>query len=116
MAPAQFYEQPDINPQWSFYWQAFHDLSSERQIGMAIGPIPRSAIKNYADEFSIVGDRFDSFERIIRSVDAEYLKLAQPKKPDEKGTSAGVEDLAGVKDVMARLGARASAAKGRRKH
>lgn len=87
---------------------------------MSIGPIPRSAIKAYAEEFDIAGDAFDQFERIIRKVDNEYLAMISASMKSttqgkgKGGTMAPADDVAGVRDVMARLGARASAAK--RKH
>lgn len=87
---------------------------------MSIGPIPRSAIKAYAEEFDVVGDAFDQFERIIRKVDNEYLAMVSASMKSatqgkgKAGTAAPADDVAAVKDVMARLGARASAAK--RKH
>lgn len=83
---------------------------------MALGPIPQSAVKAYAEEFGIAGDELDRFWQIIRKVDAEYLQLVNPalKTKPEKGTSAQADDLDAVKNVMTRLSARASAAK--RKH
>lgn len=84
---------------------------------MGIGPIPRSAIRAYADEFAITGDAFEQFERIIRAVDAEWLSrvnsLKDKGKP-EKGTSAPVDDVEGTKAVMMRLAQRHNANK--RKH
>jgi len=73
---------------------------------MGVGPIPRSAIKAYAEEFDIVGDAFDKFYRIIRAVDLEYLKHINSSK---SGTDAHVpvDDVDGVASVMHRLAARA---------
>ena len=105
--PAAFYEQPDILPWNRFYWESFFELSTERQIGMGAGPIPRSAIVAYAKESGIDGDRYDVFHRIIRALDAEYLKLANPSGKD--GTafhSVSADDAEGVKGVFDRLGQR----------
>lgn len=107
-APAAFYEREEINPAWLFHWEAFNDLSSERQIGMGVGPIPRSAIKAYAEEFDIVGDAFDKFYRIIREVDLEYLKqINSTSGKSSKDETVPVDDVDGVKNVMGRLAARA---------
>lgn len=91
---------------------AFWELASERQIGMAVGAIPRSAISRYAEEFDIVGDDLDMFHRILRGLDAEYLLLVN-KRPEDKplSTSASADDIEGVKAVFGRLEARG----GRRK-
>lgn len=106
-APAAFYEREDINPAWLFHWEAFNDLSSERQIGMGVGPIPRSAVKAYAEEFDIVGDAFDKFYRIIRAVDLEYLKQVNASSKSKGDEYVPVDDVDGVKNVMGRLAARA---------
>lgn len=81
---------------------------------MGVGPIPRSAIKAYADEFDIVGDAFDKFCRIIRAVDGEYIKqFNSSSKPGNDMTSLTVsaDDAEGVKAVMDRLTSRAANAK-----
>lgn len=107
--PEAFYDQPDIGLQWLFHWQAFHDLSTERQIGMGVGPIPRSAIRSYAEEYGIIeDDEYDKFEQIIRSVDVNYLKLVNSfGKKDAKAT-VPIHDVDGVKEVMSRLKARSA--------
>lgn len=81
---------------------------------MGVGPIPRSAIKAYADEFDIDGDDFDKFCRIIRAVDIEYVKLvnASSKAGDEMtALTVSADDAEGVKAVMDRLSTRAANAK-----
>lgn len=48
-----------------WYWEAFWELSTDRQAGMSDGPIPWSSIKNYCvdSEFAI----------IIRAMDSVYM-------------------------------------------
>ncbi len=108
--PDAFYQQPEVFQPYMFYWTAFHELGSERQIGMGVGPIPRSAIKAYAEEFEIFGDDFDKFLSIIRTLDSEYLSLVNNIKKD-KGDTVPADDVDGVRAVMGRLQARAAAAK-----
>lgn len=48
---------------------AFMELSTERQIGMDVGPIPRSEIQAYADRHGLG----DLFVRQIRSIDTAYM-------------------------------------------
>lgn len=50
---------------------AFHELSTCRQIGMALGPIPWTAIDRYAERHGI-GD-FEQFATLVRACDAAYL-------------------------------------------
>ena len=72
---------------------------------MSVGPIPRSAIRAYAAEYGIEGDRFDYFNRIIRSTDNEYLSLITPKDRDNKpiADSVSVDDTEGMKRLFKRL-------------
>jgi hypothetical protein len=105
--PAQYYERPELWPHNQFYWDAFWDLGSERQIGMGVGAIPRSAIKLYADEFDITGDEYDVFYRMLRMLDNHYLSLSNSNKQPEKGSSAPADDVDGVSGVIERIQARA---------
>lgn len=109
--PAQFLEQPEILPHNQFYWEAFGDLSTERQIGMGLGPIPRSAIQSYAKEFGITGDEYEIFQRIIRKMDNKYLEMSSSRKPrDDKGLVAPADDPERTRAVMDVIRARAKAA------
>ena len=78
---------------------------------MGLGPIPRSAIMAYAEEFDMDGDEFVSFERMIRAMDNEYLSLASTKKPQtDKGMTASADDPASAHAVMEVIKSRAAAA------
>lgn len=80
---------------------------------MGFGPIPRSAIAAYADEFDIAGDRLDVFYRVIRAMDAEYLSLinSSSKKGEETFHAVSADDAEGVRGVFDRLGQRATSGK-----
>lgn len=54
--------------------KSFHDLSTERSIGMGLGPIPWSKIVEYADWYGLEPDVIEAFVDIIRTVDVAYLK------------------------------------------
>jgi hypothetical protein len=79
---------------------------------MGVGPIPRSAIKSYAEDSGIHGDRLDVFHRMMRAMDAEYLTLTNAQGKDGTSFNAvSADDAEGVKGVFDRLGQRASSAK-----
>ncbi|WP_446650564.1 phage tail assembly chaperone [Alcaligenes faecalis] len=62
---------PDLHDvEWS-YWQAFWELSTDRQVGMASGPVPWTAIHAYAQSERITD--VSSFAGIIRAMDDAYL-------------------------------------------
>ena len=50
------------------------ELSTDRSLGMAEGPIPWSAIDMYASRHDIVDDDYERFSYLIRSMDMEYIK------------------------------------------
>lgn len=57
-----------------FHWSAFSDLSSDRQVGFGIGPIPWTAIDRYAERRQIDDtDEYDRFLRLIRAMDRAFL-------------------------------------------
>ena len=110
-APKEFFQQPEILPQHQLYMEAFNELSTERQIGMGVGPIPRSAIRAYAQELGIVGDEFEHFHRIIRLVDNDYLQAANSSKKPDEANLVDASDPDSVRQVFKRLQKRASSAK-----
>ena len=78
---------------------------------MGMGPIPRSAIKAYGEEFGIIGDEFESFAHMIRVMDNEYLTLAHSKPSNDKGMTASADDPDRTRAVMEVIRSRAAAAK-----
>ncbi|WP_312795546.1 hypothetical protein [Tianweitania sp.] len=60
---------------------AFFELSTDRQLSFSEGPIPFTAIDAYARRMGIDGlDEFMQLRRLIRTLDASYLK--RPKAAD----------------------------------
>ena len=86
--PAKFYqlldEQPEIAEHLYVYWDAFSDLGTERQIGMGIGPIPRSKVREYAsDLLGLDGDEHDRFCEILSRMDRDYVsRVNSPRSED----------------------------------
>lgn len=75
-------QEPDITG-FEFYYDAFSELSTARQIGLAVGPIPFTALVDYTKLFEIPD--FDEFAYVIRCLDRAYLDLnaQETKKPVE---------------------------------
>ena len=57
-----------------FYMRAFWELSSERQFGQAIGPIPWSKIVSYGERQGLDNTMLKVFEHVIRELDEQYLR------------------------------------------
>lgn len=90
-------------------WNAFWELSTERQLGMAVGPIPRSKIREYAsNELGLQGDALDRAITIIRKADDAYVGMTNKTSDGEPelADSAKATDAEGVKRVMRGLGNR----------
>jgi hypothetical protein len=75
--------QPEIGP-FVFYWDSFIELGSCRSLGMSVGPIPFSVIREYATIYDV--EDFEEFLWIIRKMDSTYL--AEVNKSNGK-TSKG---------------------------
>ena len=74
-------EPPDILDGYGGWHEDFWRLSTERQIGMGLGPIPASAI----DKHTAGWDSEDAavFEFCIRQMDDVYMKLQNnTEQPD----------------------------------
>lgn len=73
--------EPDIGP-FSYYLEAFSELSSCRLSGMAIGPIPMTAIVEYCRVFEV--EDFYEFHWVIRKMDNALLSIEARKGQKEK--------------------------------
>ena len=69
--------------------RAFWDLSTERQLGFTVGPIPVSAIQDYASAKGLPSYMMVLFESVIRAMDKVYLESAEKarkKSADDRQT------------------------------
>ena len=71
--PESIANKPEIQEGLGFYWEAFSELTSDRALGMAEGPIRWTAINAYAYRHGLWGDDFDRLVTIIRCMDSVYL-------------------------------------------
>lgn len=78
---------------FEWLWQAFTDLNSCRAYGMSPGPIPWTAIQQYAESNSMGVDDTWLLHRVIRAVDNVWLdqrtqqqQQAKPAKKPAGGT------------------------------
>ena len=68
---------PELHDIELFYWQAFWDLCTERQVTMGGAmPIPLSAIRKYEEDNGCHGREFID---IMRKMDAAYLNAKDEK-------------------------------------
>ena len=72
--PRKLEEAPRLHYGLWFYQESFDELSTERQIGMAAGPIPHSALVAYCDRLCMTDDSSWYFCEIIRRMDSAWLR------------------------------------------
>jgi hypothetical protein len=68
-------EPPELAIGAESVWEAFWRLTTDRQSGMGVGPIPWTALDRWAVRHAIDDpDEFDEFEELIMSMDQVYLE------------------------------------------
>jgi len=87
--PDSIIDKPSLVNGLEFYWKAFSDLSSDRDIGMGEGPIPWSAIHQWGTRNKIWGDDFERLTMIIRGMDEVYLNKRSSDQKKRMGKSRG---------------------------
>jgi hypothetical protein len=75
---------PDIGP-FSFYLQAFQELSTCRTSGFGLSPIPFTAIVDYSKIYEV--EDFNEFLYFIRLMDNKFLDLENKKQSKPNGTN-----------------------------
>ena len=77
-------------PGSGFYLAAFWELNSDRPVGMAVAPIPFSAIDRFASRHEIDGEEFEFLVRMIRAMDAAAMAHWREDTPSQpKSQSSG---------------------------
>jgi len=77
--PQWFLDEPHLYPGDVFYLKAFFDLSTCRQSGMGLGPIPWHIIVQYAKFYQLEEDVTEAFIDVIREMDTAFLEKNQPQ-------------------------------------
>ena len=78
--PEKIANAPRLQLGLDLYFDAFFDLSTCRPIGMGMGPIPWSVIRDYAETFRLSEEQTDDLSYYVRVLDVEYMKHQAPKK------------------------------------
>lgn len=72
-------KKPHVEP-FHFYVEAFNELSTCRSNGFGISAIPFVAVVEYAKLYGITGEDFSDLLYIIRTMDAELIRLESTKQ------------------------------------
>lgn len=72
-------------PHLVFYWNAFFQLSTDRDSRMGIGPVPWTALDRYASRYRVDDeDEFDVLVRFVRAMDSVFIEDAARRSKPEK--------------------------------
>lgn len=85
--PDKIANKPEIKTGLELYWKAFQDLSSDRDVGMGVGPIPWSAMSTWGARNHIRGDDFERLVLVLRGLDSIYMDKQSKKSKGKKGKS-----------------------------
>jgi hypothetical protein len=67
--------RPLLRPEAVALFEAWSELSSDRSMGLTIGPIPFASIDRYAARYGFdAPDDFDLLRRAVRAMDAVYFE------------------------------------------
>ena len=69
------------------FLKAFWDLSSDRQIGMSVGPLPWSSIQRYASHLGLERGNIETLHVVLRSMDEVFLRYLDEER--ERKSKAG---------------------------
>lgn len=81
-------ERPAVDPEDVFYLRAFDELASCRQVGFSAGPIPWTAIVEYADRLGLDAENAADLVDMIRELDEAWL-TEQAKKRQTNTAASG---------------------------
>lgn len=90
--PLALDEKPaDIFPDLIPIWNAWHELSTSRPVGMAASGVPWSEQSRYCEDHGIDGPARLRWIRLLRAMDLVYLTHSNKRKPRKGGDSGKPE-------------------------
>lgn len=90
----------DTAPGLGEWYEAFFELSTDRQIGMAMGPLPASSIDRYIAGAGLDHDDADMFRACMRAMDDLFRqgdKSAPPRGTIVRKAAPAVTQGGGMK-------------------
>lgn len=77
--PNSIQNAPELNLGLGLYYTGFLDLTSCRQVGMGLGPIPLLSILEYCMINGIEGEQQEDFVWFIQRLDSKYLDWSRTR-------------------------------------
>lgn len=82
--PKELADSPVLMPGLNIFLQGFFDLSSDRQIGMGLGPIPWTVIEKYCESKGFDLEQKEAFHSHLRALDAVFLEYHKEQSDVKK--------------------------------
>ena len=83
--PEKIKNKPTLNAGLDFYWKAFADLSTDRDMGMGEGLIPWTSVHFWGLRHQVTGDDFERLWLIIRGTDSVYIEKRNLRSKTKMG-------------------------------
>lgn len=83
--PEWFLREPIPRESTRSYLTAFWELSTERQVGQVLGPIPESRVREHGIRVGLQGGSMELFRSVIRALDGAYLEHATRRRKAAEG-------------------------------
>lgn len=81
--PSKIANAPILHDGLGLYYAAFLELSTDRDYGMGMGPIPYSSIADYLDRLGIEDDSwYEDFVDFIRALDSAFISYENQRQKD----------------------------------
>lgn len=82
--PNKIQNAPELWPGLELFYLAFLELSSTRNVGFGLGPIPWTSMSDYCVAHDIEGEQRDDLIYHVSHLDLEYLKYKDKKESSNK--------------------------------
>ena len=79
-----FPEEPYLNPNYTWLIMSFHDLSTDRAVGMGIGPIPYSSIIRFIAFWDLDQESAELLIEVVKTMDSLYMDHVNDDKSKGK--------------------------------
>lgn len=91
--PGWYLDEPDLLPGDFLFIRAFFALSTCRAVGMGAGPIPWTAITEYADRLGLSWAMRRLFEDVMASLDETYMDWMEQQSGRDRRRVAATSGL-----------------------
>jgi hypothetical protein len=85
--PERLKNAPELPLDLQFYFEAFCELNSCRQMGFAAGPIPITAIFAYSEHYGLSAIEEQDLIYYVQVLDRKFLDFAEKKNKQQNKSS-----------------------------